>query len=102
MARPRTREYTEEEIFPTPPTRLMKYDKLRLLIEREDENGRKIPFDILYCTKEGKVIANKGCICTGVDTRHRRHTYRMGGSGLPRTFRDVLVMRVNEYKIVCS
>lgn len=95
-------EFTPSEVFPSPPTKLMRYDRLRLLIERQDECGRRIPFDILYCTKEGKVVVGRNCICTSVDAYHKRHTYRMGGSGLPRTFRDILVMRVNEFKIVAS
>lgn len=80
----------------------MRYDKLRLLIERQDATGKRLPFDIQYCTKEGEIVESKDCVCTSVNTRHKRHTYKMGGSGLPRTFRDVLVMRVNEYKIVAS
>lgn len=99
-------EYMNRKEIPSPldmqPTKLLKYDKLRLLVERQDETGAYIPFDIRYCTKTGDVVESRNCICTGVNTRHKRHTYRMGGSGLPRTFRDVLVMQVNEYRIVAS
>lgn len=78
--------------------KILHYSKLRLLVERKDENGRPIPFSIKYVTQQGEVIEEEGVVCTSVDPRYNRRNV-MFRSGIIRTIRDVLILRVNDYHI---
>lgn len=77
--------------------------RLRDIIEREDSNGR-VPFSIQYaCMNGGLVdIKDKCMVCIGVDTRHRRRTLKSITSNEIRTVHDILILRVNDSRIVVN
>ena len=85
-------------------TKALHYSLLRDLLERHDEDGERIPFSISYaCMNGGIVDIQEPCvICIGVDTRHKTRTLKFTNSSEIRTVHDVLILRVNDTKIVVS
>lgn len=79
------------------------YTKLRELVERE-VGDEKVPFSIAYACMNGALvdIQEKCMVCIGVDVKHRRRTIKSTTSGEIRTIHDVLVLRVDDTKIVVS
>ena len=84
--------------------KLLSVKRIRDIIERHDENGERIPVSIHYaCMNGGEVnITEQDVVCIGVDPRHHRRTLKFLGSGEIRTVHDVLILRVNDCRIVVS
>jgi len=83
--------------------RLLHVSKVSCLMEREDQDGKRIPFSIHYKCKNGSTVDtgyDKIAVCIGVDTRLHRHTLRFIGSNQIRKVRDVLIRRIDDTRIV--
>lgn len=88
-------------------TKLMAWDQLDMLtIHRVDSRGNKKPFYLRYVKKDGGIIEADNVLCTSVDKKHssRRvkflNTEDAKGNSDTRTLRDVLILQIDEYKIV--
>ena len=77
---------------------LLQYSKLRLLVERKDDNGSPVPFRLQYITMDGEILDEEGCVCTSVDPYYKRRNIRFK-SGITRTIRDVLILQIDDTKI---
>ena len=80
---------------------LIHYKDVRLLMERVDRKGNRVPFYLEYCTKTGVVEKHEGVICTSVEPKYHRRRV-MFRSGVSRTIRDVLVLRVDDTRVIVS
>lgn len=82
------------------PNRLLSYKRMRILLNRVDSRGRRIPFDIKFVSlKDGQLIEWKNVVCTSRNTKKRTHTYFSTESHNYRTVKDILVMMIDDYKI---
>lgn len=88
-------------------TKLLRYDKLdSLMLHRKDKDGNRKPFFLRYVEKGGAIIEADNVVCTSVD--RKRSTRRVkflnsadtSGNAQTRTLRDVLILQVDEYKII--
>lgn len=79
------------------------YTRVRNLVERE-KDGERVPFSITYACMNGALvdIKEKCMVCIGVDVKHRRRTLKSINSSDIRTIHDVLILRVDDTKIVVS
>ena len=82
--------------------KLLSYKKVGLLIEREDSEGHRIPFDCVYMAKNGRLVECENVVCTKYDRKYHRHTVRFPESGVVRTLRDILLLSVNEFKVIVN
>lgn len=80
--------------------KLIRYNHLHRLMERRDEKGFPVPFRMKYICMDGEVMEANNVICTSVDVRHKKRNIRFLESGQVRTIHDVLVLEVNDYKIL--
>ena len=76
------------------------YSKLAVLCEREDRNGNKVPFSMVYVARtNGRVVVADDVVTLSVDpvrkTRNVRYTDRAKGEVVERTIRDCLLVEVN-------
>ncbi len=85
----------------------MRWDRLNsLTIDRLDARGNRKPFYLRYVKKDGGIIEAHNVVCTSVDKAHscRRvkflDTEDVKGNCATRTLRDVLILQVDEWKIV--
>lgn len=82
------------------PNRLLSYKRMRILLNRVDSRGRRIPFDIKFVSlKDGQLVEWKNVVCTSRNTKKRTHTYFSTESHNYRTVKDILVMMIDDYKI---
>lgn len=88
-------------------TKLLKYDKLdSLMLHRQDDDGSRKTFYLKYVEKSGTIIEADNVVCTSVD--RKRSTRRVkfldsadaSGNAQTRTLRDILILQVDEYKII--
>lgn len=82
--------------------KLLRYNLLRLLCERTDEEGNPIPFRIKYICMDGEIMEAENVVTTSVDVKKHTRTLLFLNSGQYRTIHDVLVMEVNDRKIIVS
>lgn len=90
-------------------TKTKSWDQLDMLtIHRVDIRGNRKPFYLRYVKKDGGVIESDNVICTSVDRQRssRRvkflNTEDARGNSETRTLRDVLILQIDEYKIIKS
>lgn len=82
--------------------RLLRYNLLRLLTEKKDHEGNPVPFDMRYICMDGEIMDAHNVVTTSVDVKKRMRTVLFLGSGEYRTIHDVLVLQVNDTKIIVS
>lgn len=84
--------------------KLLHYNKLRLLTEKEDEHKNRVPFRMVYVTKDGNIIDADDVVTTSVQPRRKRRNvkYTEAGQEVSRTIRDCLVMQVDDTRIISS
>lgn len=82
--------------------KLLRYQHVRELTERIDENGNPMPFRLRYATQRGSIIDQKNVITTSVDVRRKMRNVKFLDSGQIRTIHDALILQVNDTKIVMS
>lgn len=80
--------------------KLLRYNHLRRVMECRDEKGRPVPFRLKYICLDGEIMEANNVICTSVDVRHRKRNIKFVDSGQVRTIYDVLVLEVNDKKIL--
>ncbi len=83
------------------PTKFIHVSQIRRVIERHDENGAPIPVRVKYVSaSNGDVLDGEACVCCGVDTQKHNHLMLFPASGQKRRLKDVLILQVDEWKIV--
>lgn len=85
--------------------RILHVSEISALMEREDADGKRVPFSIHYKCQNGSTIDtghDKIAVCIGVDTVLHRHTLRFLGSNQIRKVRDVLIRRIDDTRIIVS
>lgn len=82
--------------------KLLRYNHLYRLMERKDELGKPKSFRLKYICMDGTIMESSNVICTSVDVRHRKRNIRFVDSGQVRTIHDVLVLEVDDFKIVVN
>lgn len=85
-----------------PEQKLLRYQHIRRLAERTDEKGNPIPFNLKYLCLNGEVMEAKNVVTTSVDVRRKKRTILFLDSGQYRTIHDVLILEINNHKIVVS
>ena len=71
-------------------------------MERKDQTGKAVPFRLKYICMDGTVMESQKVICTSVDIRHHKRNIKFVDSGQVRTIHDVLVLEVDDFKIVVN
>lgn len=82
--------------------KLLRYQYIRRLAERTDEKGYPIPFRLKYLCLNGEVMEADNVVTTSVDLRHKKRNILFLDSGQVRTIHDVLILEINNHKIVVS
>lgn len=82
--------------------KLLRYNHLNRVMGRRDDEGRPVPFRVRYICMDGEVMEAKNVICTSVDVRRRKRNIKFLDSGQVRTIHDVLVIEVNDFKILVN
>ena len=81
-------------------SKVLNYKHVRLLAERKDEKGAPVPFDFKYICLNGEVIEGKNVVCTSVDPKRKTRTLKFLDSGQVRKIHDVLLMSINDTRII--
>lgn len=82
--------------------KLLRYNQVRRLVERKDEQGNPIPFKLDYICMNGDHMIAENVITTSVNTRKRTRTIKFLNSGEVRTIHDVLIRKIDDTLIVVS
>lgn len=85
-----------------PEQKLLKYQHIRRLAERTDEKGYPVPFRLKYLCLNGEVMEANNVVTTSVDVRHKKRNILFLDSGQVRTIHDVLILEIDNHKIVVS
>lgn len=87
--------------------KLLRWSQLDLVtINKKDSQGNRLPFHLVYCKKDGGIIDQDNVVCTSVD--HAKGTRRVKfldtddgcGNAETRTLRDVLIIKIDDHKII--
>ena len=83
--------------------KLLRYQHVRRLVERTDEEGNPIPFKLMYISKStGELIVAENVITTSVNVKKRKRNVKFLNSGEVRTIHDVLIVGIDDTRIVVS
>lgn len=82
--------------------KILRYQHAKMLMERKDEEGNRVPFNMRYVTMQGEIQEFKNVITTSVNVRKRMRNIRFIESGEQRTIHDVLILSVNDTKIIVN
>ena len=87
--------------------KIMRWDKLDMLtINKKDAGGNRLPFYLRYCKKDGGIIDQHNVLCTSVDHNKGLRTVRFldtadaNGVAESRTLRDILILQVDNFRII--
>ena len=80
--------------------KLLQYKHVHLLMERKDERGNPVPFSFRYIKKNGEIMEGENVVCTSVDVKKKMHTIKFLESGQVRTIHDVLLISVDDTRII--
>jgi hypothetical protein len=69
-------------------------------MERKDERGNPVPFSFRYIKKNGEIMEGENVVCTSVDVKKKMHTIKFLESGQVRTIHDVLLISVDDTRII--
>ena len=84
----------------TNPNRLLSYKRMRILLNRLDPRGKRIPFTIRFVSqKDGQLIEWHNVVCTSRNAKNRTHTFFSTESHNYRTVKDILILMVDDYTI---
>lgn len=84
-----------------PQSRMLSYKRLRLLLYRTTPDGKRIPFTIRFVSHQtGELIEWHNVVCTSRNARKRTHTFVSTVSHNYRTVKDILILMVDNYKII--
>lgn len=84
------------------PLKMLRYQHAKMLMERVDEEGNRVPFNMRYVTMKGEIQEFKNVVTTSVNVRKRMRNIQFIDSGEQRTIHDVLILSVNDTKIIVS
>ncbi|MGN0309029.1 MAG: hypothetical protein ACI4C3_00335 [Bacteroides sp.] len=82
--------------------KLLRYQYVRMLCEQKDEEGNRVPFNVRYLCKDGTVTWLNNVVTIAVNARRRRRKVKQLDSGEIRELHDVLILQVNDTKIVVN
>lgn len=82
--------------------KLLRYQYIRRLAERKDEEGNAVPFRLEYITMGGELLVGERVITTSVNVRRKMRTVKFLDSGEVRTIHDVLIRKINDTRIIVS
>lgn len=83
--------------------KVLRYQHVRRLAERTDENGQPVPFKLKYISKSsGELIVADNVITTSVNVKKRKRNVKFMNSGEVRTIHDVLIVGIDDTHIVVS
>ena len=85
-----------------PPMKILRYQHAKMLMERVDEEGNRVPFNMRYVTMNGEIQEFKNVVTTSVNARKRMRNIQFIDSGEQRTIHDVLILSVNDTKIIVN
>ena len=58
------------------PNRMLSYKRMRILLNRLDARGKRIPFTIRFVSqKDGQLIEWRNVVCTSRNPKKRTHTF---------------------------
>lgn len=80
--------------------KLLHYKHVHLLMERKDEQGKPVPFSFRYIKQNGEIMEGENVVCTSVNIKNKTHTIKFPDSGAVRTIHDVLLISVNDTRII--
>lgn len=80
--------------------KLLHYKHVHLLMERKDERGNPVPFSFRYIKKNGEIMEGENVVCTSVDVKKKMHTVKFLESGQVRTIHDVLLISIDDTRII--
>ena len=69
-------------------------------MERKDERGNPVPFSFRYIKKNGEIMEGENVVCTSVDVKKKMRTIKFLESGQVRTIHDVLLISVDDTRII--
>lgn len=81
-------------------TKILDYKEAYKLMEGKDELGKKKPFDVEFITLEGERQTAIQVICTSVSRKKGMRRIYYPESAQWRWIYDVLVIQINDTKIV--
>lgn len=82
------------------PNKMLSYRKMRLLLCRISPNGRRIPFRIRFVSMDGELIEWHNVVCTSRNAKNRTHTFVSTESHNYRTVKDILILMIDDTKII--
>lgn len=81
-------------------TKALDYREAYKLMEARDESGAAKPFDVEFLTMDGVRQTAYGVVCTSVVKRNGRRRILYPESGQFRWLYDVLVLQINDTRIL--
>lgn len=82
--------------------KLMRWQHIRRLTERTDKQGNPVPFRLRYVTQRGSIIDQENVVTTSVDVKNKMRNVKFLDSGQVRTIHDVLILQINDTKIIVN
>lgn len=82
--------------------KLLRYQFIRHIAERRDEEGKPVPFRLEYICMDGTLLKAENVVTTSVNVRKKTRTVKFLNSGEVRTLHDVLIRKINDTLIVVS
>lgn len=84
-----------------PRGKMLSYKRMRLLLYRADSQGKRIPFSIRFVSQQtGELIEWNQVVCTSRNAKNRTHTFISTISHNYRTVKDILILSIDDYKII--
>ena len=65
-----------------------------------DEKGNPVPFSFRYIKKNGDILDAKNVVCTSANVKKKTHTVKFLDSGEVRTIHDVLLISIDDTRII--
>lgn len=81
-------------------TKALDYREAYKLMEATDDLGKPRPFDVEFITKEGSRQTAYGVICSSVAKKKGMRRILYPESGQFRWIHDVLILQINDTKIL--
>lgn len=85
--------------------KILHYSKVRLLTENRNVDDERLPFDLVYVTRDGKILNIKEATVTSVEPSNHRRRIKFkdeNGEEISRTIRDCLIMQIDDTRITAN
>ena len=80
--------------------KLLNYKYVHMLMERKDERGNPVPFSFKYIKLNGEIMEGENVVCTSANVKKKTHTIKFPESGQVRTIHDVLLISIDDTRII--